>query len=110
MKEIIDAKIVHFEEAISLKDGVPYQDWRRAKYIGKDGILLIIRNNSKKHIQWHPIDIAGNIIVDKGLVSTDDDISEDVEKHIIKVETQNSVYYFTQVCDEIGDIELPIIL
>ena len=110
MKEIIDAKMVHFEEAISLEDDRPYQDWRKVKYIGKDGILLIIKNDSKKHIQWHPIDIEGNIIVDKGFVSSNDDISEDIEKQIIKVETQNSVYYFTEVSDEIGDIELPIIL
>lgn len=91
MKYIEKIYEVVFDEATTLKN-IPYKDWRREKYIGKEGILLIVKRNKSQYIQFHP-KVNKQVVYKKGLVSSDDDIV--IEKKRIIVKTQNSYYYFT---------------
>lgn len=102
--QIRNVYVVVLEEATTLNNE-PYQSWRREKYIGKEGVLLIVKNNESQHIQWHPIE-NDTILFTKGIVSSNDDVTRDGDRII--VETLNSYYYFSiiqkkiKITDEIN--------
>ncbi|MCB2300579.1 hypothetical protein [Clostridium tagluense] len=110
MKQILKSMMAHFESATTL-DHEQYKDWRKGKYIGKDGLLMIVKNvhTGTQHIQWNPLGKDKTVISDKGLVSSNDDVCEDTDKQTVRVKTENSYYYFTNVSYEIGEIDIPML-
>lgn len=96
--QIRDVYVVVLEEATTLNNE-PYKGWRREKYIGKEGVLLIVENNESQHIQWHPIE-NDIILFTKGIVSSNDDVTRDGDRII--VETLNSYYYFSMIQKKIN--------
>lgn len=100
--QIKESYMVVFVDATTL-DRKPYRGWRREKYIGMEGLLLIVADNETRHIQWHPID-KGKILYNKGIVSSNDDIT--IENNDIVVKTQNSYYYFSRIKTDIEEAEI----
>lgn len=90
---IKESYTVRFDEATTL-DSIPYQDWRREKYIGKEGILFVVKDEESQHIQWNMLK-DGLIDFTKGLVSSNDDVT--IKNDRIKVKTENSYYYFSVI-------------
>jgi|GEM_PF-2596652 len=109
MKQVLKSMLAHFGNATTL-DGKQYMDWRKEKYMGEDGILFVVRNlqTGTQNAQWHPRGRDGSIIFNKGLISSKDDICEDVDMQTVRVKTENSYYYFTNV-SEIGEINIPML-
>lgn len=96
--QIKESYVVVFEDATTLQKE-PYQDWRSEKYIGKEGLLLVIADNDSQHIQWHPLE-EGRILLTKGIVSSNDDVTKSGNSIVVK--TENSYYYFLIIKKEIN--------
>ena len=100
--QIKKSYVVRFDEATSLDD-IPYQDWRREKYIGNEGVLYVVSDGETQHIQWNMLK-DGMVDFTKGLVSSNDDVI--ISDKRIMVKTENSYYYFSVIDIEIKEADL----
>lgn len=99
--QIKNGYVVRFDDATTL-DNIPYQDWRREKYIGNEGVLYVVRDGDNQHIQWNVLK-DGMVDFTKGLVSSNDDVIICDDR--IKVKTENSYYYFSVIDKRIKETD-----
>ncbi len=88
--ECLGTYLVKYTHSLS-RNGAIHNDWR-IKYLGCIGCLYIL-NNGRQYFQWHPMNRNNELLLNKGMVSTNDDVT--ISGSTIKVTTVNSKYYFT---------------
>lgn len=91
--EILESFLVTYDKS-SDKEGNAHtsENWR-SKYFKQDGFIWIIKRNNKQYFQWQPINPKGDVLFDKGLVSSEDDCI--ITENALTITTQNSICFFT---------------
>ena len=91
--EILESFLVSYDKSFDKKGNVhTYENWR-SKYYNQNGIIWIVKHNNKQYFQWQPINHKGDLLLEKGLVSSEDDYA--IIENILTITTQNSIYCFT---------------
>lgn len=102
---ILESADVKYTNSKSLSGESHFNSWRK-KYIGKNGIIYIIKRNNMRYFQWHPYDNEGMPIFNKGLVSSKDDYCFKDNK--LYITSENSIYEF-QVIKKLVNVVPPIL-
>lgn len=100
--EILDSFLVSYDMSSNKNAEIHAEDNWRNKYLLKIGYIWIVKHHNRQYFQWQPLDDNGNLLLDKGLVSSEDDYI--VSDNKLTIITQNSIYYFT-----IQDTNKPIV-
>lgn len=102
---IIKKAFITVYERSTTKNGlIDHKTSWRKKYLKQKGIIYIIKDSHGRYFRWYPIDENNIVNYKKGMLSSNDDYS--IEKNKLRIETLNSIYYFS-IIREISLFDLP---
>lgn len=97
--KIVDVFFVTYVESCDRDNNSHSISWRK-RYIGKNGIIYILKNGNRQFFVWNPVDDDYKPNTSLGIISSRDDYC--IKEDYILVTTQNSIYKFRLLNKEVN--------